>query len=82
MRQVDGGHKEVGDADEEVAGIVEEPAGVPEDGEHQAGDNDAEDLGQGMEKEVTVDASQMESGEGQQCEHGGPARSRQRVSVL
>jgi hypothetical protein len=67
MSQINATHKEIGDAEEEEIVIVHDLPGVPGNHENTAGDGDGKYLGYAVEKQVTIEACQVEPEEDRYC---------------
>lgn len=67
MRQVQAADKKIGDTQKQKVIVVQEPAGVPGDHKNAARDEDAENLGQAVKKEVIIAAGQIKPEQDQQA---------------
>lgn len=72
VRQVDERHEEVGDANQQITGIVQEAARASENGENRASHDNAEDLGEAVEEEIVVPACKKQAEQDCRGDQGGP----------
>jgi hypothetical protein len=65
VKKIDPRHEEGADAEAEEKTVILEPAGVPDDHEDAAGDDDREKFHDGVEEQVVGTAEEIEAHQGQ-----------------